>query len=88
MGLFTKKVVDADMCFIRDLMEVAAAIATVTSVAVGKEWLIQVVQKYSLVKRIMILRITIIKLLIVIHQIKMKNLFERKNCLRLQIPLS
>jgi len=52
MGLFPKKVVDADMCFIRDLMEVAAAIAQVTSVTVGNEWLIQVIQEYGLVQKL------------------------------------
>lgn len=50
MGLFSKKIVDADMCFIRDVMDVGTAITRVTSVAVGNEWLMQITQKYGLLQ--------------------------------------
>lgn len=52
MGLFSKKIADADMCFIRDIMDVATAVASVTSVAVGKEWMMQIIQSYGLVQKI------------------------------------
>lgn len=45
MGLFSKKIKnDADMCFIRDLMEVLTVVAKVTNVTVSSELMKQIVK--------------------------------------------
>lgn len=51
MGLFSKKVKDADLCFIRVTMEVAGVLAKVTSLTVAKEWMKQVMNNYSLLQK-------------------------------------
>lgn len=48
MGFFSKKICDADYCFIRDMMDVAGAIAKATSMTVAKEWMKQVISEYDL----------------------------------------
>lgn len=52
MGLFSKKVYDPDMCFIRDMMSVAAVLAQETSLAVAKEWMKQITIDYNLVEKV------------------------------------
>jgi len=51
MGFFSKKVRDVDFCFIRDMMEVAGVLAKVTSMAVAKEWMKQVMNQYGILQK-------------------------------------
>lgn len=46
--LFSKKVYDADLCFVRDLVEIGSAIASVTSIPVMRQVINGIIKKYRL----------------------------------------
>ncbi len=52
MGFFSKKICDADYCFIRDMMDVGSVLAKVTSLAVAKEWMKQLMIQYDLSQKV------------------------------------
>lgn len=45
---FAKKVYDEDLCFVRDLIEMGSAIASVTSIPVMRQIINGIIEKYSL----------------------------------------